>query len=514
VPEDREVELVTAIARIRRLSLLGVLVAATLLVQGRVTAIGGEQARRSGPSVTHGVVVGDVTARSAVLWARADRAAVLHVALSGGGHGPIAPVPVGPADDHTGRVLLRGLRPSTEYRYRVWFTQSRHGGAQGPVVGGSFATAPTDDAPAPIRLAFGGDLSGQNVCRDAVEGFPIMDTVRSWDPDIFVGLGDMIYADDLCLETGRYGNAQVPGDFLQAADLEGFWAHWRYNRADANLQALLASASYVGVWDDHEVVNDFGPLGDTRDVPPYTPGEHLLPMGLDAFVDYTPIAISPETPTRLYRTLRWGKHLEMFVLDTRQYRDANLAEDIPDRPKTMLGPEQLAWLKQELAGSDATWKVIVSSVPMSIPTGFPATNGRDGWANFDQDTGFERELLDILRFLQDEGIDDTVWITTDVHFAEVFRYVPFADDTGFVVHEVVTGPMNAGIFPNRDFDMTLNPERLFFFGPPTPADVASWEAAKEWLNFGTLVVDEDGTLTAQVIDTAGDVAFSLELAPS
>jgi alkaline phosphatase D len=357
-------------------------------------------------------------------------------------------------------------------------------------------------------------LSGQNVSRDAVEGFPIMDTVRSWDPDIFVGLGDMIYADDLCLETGRYGNAQVPGDFLQAADLEGFWAHWRYNRADANLQALLASASYVGVWDDHEVVNDFGPLGDTRDVPPYTPGEHLLPMGLDAFVDYTPIAISPETPTRLYRTLRWGKHLEMFVLDTRQYRDANLAEDIPDRPKTMLGPEQLAWLKQELAGSDATWKVIVSSVPMSIPTGFPATNGRDGWANFDQDTGFERELLDILRFLQDEGIDDTVWITTDVHFAEVFRYVPFADDTGFVVHEVVTGPMNAGIFPNRDFDMTLNPERLFFFGPPTPADVASWEAAKEWLNFGTLVVDEDGTLTAQVIDTAGDVAFSLELAPS
>ena len=88
----------------------------------------------------------------------------------------------------------------------------------------------------------------------------------------------------------------------------------------------------------------------------------------------------------------------------------------------MLGHEQLEWLKDGLARSDATWKVIVSSVPMSIPTGFPATGGRDGWANFDQATGFEDELLDILGFMAENGIDEPVWITTDVHFAEAFRY--------------------------------------------------------------------------------------------
>lgn len=32
-----------------------------------------------------------------------------------------------------------------------------------------------------------------------------------------------------------------------------------------------------------------------------------------------------------------------------------------------------------------------SSVPMSIPTGFPPQNCRDGWADYDQTTGFERE---------------------------------------------------------------------------------------------------------------------------
>jgi alkaline phosphatase D len=502
----------TAIARFGRRSLPAMVVAASLLVPEALTVAANPPASQTGPAVTHGVVVGEVRARSAVLWARANRPATLHVDLSGGGHAPIVPVRVRRADDHTGQVVLRGLRPSTEYRYRVWFTGNSQ--ARGPVVGGSFATAPRRGAPASVRLAFGGDVAGQNVCRDAAEGFPIMDTVRSWRPDVFVGLGDMIYADDLCLETGRYGNAQVPGNFAQAADLEGFWVHWRYNRADAGLRSLLASASYVGVWDDHEVVNDFGPLSDTRDVPPYTPGEHLLPIGLDAFLDYTPIATSPQTPERLYRTLRWGKHLQLFVLDTRQYRDANIADDSPERPKTMLGREQLTWLKETLVRSNATWKVIVSSVPMSIPTGFPPTNGRDGWANFDQETGFEQELLDILRFVRDERIDGTVWLSTDVHFAEVFRYTPFADDPDFVVHEIVTGPMNAGIFPNQDFDTTLNPERLFFFGPSTPADVTSWEVAKEWLNFGTLQVDRDGTLTAQVIDTAGDVEFSLELAPS
>jgi len=47
-----------------------------LVLPGAASAI---SAQPAAPSVTHGVVVGDVTARSAVLWARADRAATLNV---------------------------------------------------------------------------------------------------------------------------------------------------------------------------------------------------------------------------------------------------------------------------------------------------------------------------------------------------------------------------------------------------------------------------------------------------
>ena len=119
--------------------------------------------------------------------------------------------------------------------------------SHGPAVKGSFRTAPSKDAPASLRLAFGGDLAGQNVCRDAPEDFPIMKTVRARRPDVFVGLGDMVYADDACSEVGRYGNAQVPGDFGPAADLPTFWAHWRYTHADARLQRQLQGTDYVGL---------------------------------------------------------------------------------------------------------------------------------------------------------------------------------------------------------------------------------------------------------------------------
>jgi alkaline phosphatase D len=79
-----------------------------------------------------------------------------------------------------------------------------------------------------VRLAFGGDLAGQNVCRDANEGFPILDTIRAWHPDVFVGLGDMIYADNACAHRGLYRNVQRAGGFGPATDLASYLAHWRY----------------------------------------------------------------------------------------------------------------------------------------------------------------------------------------------------------------------------------------------------------------------------------------------
>ena len=458
--------------------------------------------------ITHGVAVGDVTASSAVIWSRADHKGYLHVRLEGAGREQQRLLPVRAEDDFTGKVLFTGLKADQVYRYRIGFSTHKSS-AYEKVAGrsGEFTTAPAAQQRRAVTFAWSGDLSGQNVCRDAKEGFPIFKAINRVEADFFVALGDMIYADGVCSAMGHYGNPQIPGNFTAASDLQNFWAHWKYNREDAAYQKLLASTPYVAIWDDHEVVNDFGPLHDTRSQAPYTQGEHLLPLGLKAFMDYNPVAALNATPKRIYRNIRWGKNLELFVLDNRQYRDANDENDDATLHKTMLGREQLIWLKSKLADSDASWKIIVTSVPLSIPTGYPAKNGRDGWANFDQNTGFEQELFELLGFMRDHNMHNIVFITTDVHFAEVFRYTPFADKPSFQIHEYVTGPLNAGLFPNRNFDASLGTESLFFYGPKSFDSVKNYQQARSWMNFGVAQVDENGVLTMSVRDVDGQVLY-------
>ena len=190
--------------------------------------------RRPGP-VTHGVVVGDVSAGSAVLWARADRQATLQVGLSGGAHRSIEPV----------TVRARRLPAACGSGARAASSTTTASGSgrrpERPGVVGSFWTPPAGDesgaGPARLRRR---DVAGQNVCRDAAEGFPIMDTIRSRKPHVLVGLGDMIYADNGCDPTGRYGTRSSEDSGSRPTSAR-FWSHWRYNRADPASKRLLGA---------------------------------------------------------------------------------------------------------------------------------------------------------------------------------------------------------------------------------------------------------------------------------
>ncbi len=459
------------------------------------------------PRITHGVLAGEVTSTSAVIWSRCDRSGELHATLPATRDSPelSVSVPVAAQSDFTGKLNIERLAPNTTYAYRVWCTAAE---TVGDAVRGTFRTAPRPDSPQAVSFVWGGDVGGQNACRDRTEGYPIFNTIRAQHADFFIGLGDMVYADSPCLEKGRYGNLQIPGPPTVATDVPEFWAYWKYNRADEASQQLLATLPYYAVWDDHEVINDFGPHDDLGPSPPYPPDRHLLPLGRQAFLDYNAF---PETQPRLYRSVRWGKHLELFVLDTRSYRDANSQKDDPQHPKTMLGREQLSWLKDGLLRSDATWKVIVSSVTLAVPTCVPV-HGCDDWASFDHRTGFQYELRDILRFLHEHKIRNHVWISTDIHFVEMFRYAPFRDDPANVFYEFDTGPLNAGVFPKHEFDMTLHPTELFKY-PQSAEPQEGYAAAKSWFNFGVMRVDDRGELHVAVINTDGTTLHELSLKP-
>ncbi len=297
-------------------------------------------------------------------------------------------------------------------------------------------------------------------------------------------LGDMIYADNACASRGPDGASYVPGLFRPVDDpaidwrdpiqtLPTYWGHWRYNRADRALQRLLASSPVYAMWDDHEVINNFGgswenwrPGADDR--PGYP---NLVAAGREAFLAYWPIARRQDDPNRLYRSFRWGRDVDLIMLDVRSYRSRNDESDTPERAKTMLGSEQLAWVKRELAESRATWKLVAAGVPLSAPTGGlgAVLYGRDGWASgtgspaFSR-TGFERELLDLLRYLDEQRIANVVFLNGDLHFALALRYSLDLDGDGrpLTFHEFVVGPFSAtprGGPP--ELDPTLQPTLLY-----------------------------------------------------
>ncbi len=457
----------------------------------------------AGPAQAAGVVntaVGDVESTRAVLWARAPAARELNLWLREGRQLPsLQRIEVEAGSDHAGHFVLEGLRPNTLYDYRVWagdgpLQRGWHLGERG-----RFRTAPRPQDAAPVRLAFGANLGGDNVCRERGAGFPTLRAVRDYDPELFLALGDMIYADSACQPTGRFGASQLAAP-APARTLADYQARWRYTLADGDLSALRSTRPYIAIWDDHEIASAAGPAEPASAA--------LLAPARQAFLDYNPVP--PSTPAgTIYRQLRWGQHLELFVLDTRQYRDAASWPDDPARPKSLLGRAQRQWLESALAGSDATWKLIVSSVPLSIPTGAPGR--RDGWADGGDGTGYELELLALLRHLATEGVHNVIFLAGDAHLPALLAHRPLPETPAFEVLEAIVGPLAASFGEVATPDPTLNPQLVFERAPAAPP--ASRQAAEDWLNFGTVEIGAEGALTLGFRNARNEPLFERRLSP-
>lgn len=467
-------------------------------VARQATPVATPMAAASRVDTTHGVATGDVTATSVVVWARASAGpAQMHVEVDADPSFAAPrvvrsePAAATRAADYTAQVVLDGLTPDTRYAYRVWFTDET--GASAPPTNGattgSFRTAPSPGATRPISFTVAGDIAGQQYCRRPDDGYKLFKEMEVLGPNFLIANGDMIYADTACPVDGPAEGftdwTNIPSDFPSIADPAVDWTdpervreiydeHWRYNRADPHFQRFLRSTPLYAQWDDHEVINDFGASWETwnlanQDRPGYP---NLVAAGRDAFFDWNPIARHAEEPNRIYRGVEWGAAMDLFLLDGRSYRTRNDRQGVAPGEETLLGQDQIDWLKQSLLDSDSTWKVISSDVPLSIPTGSNAAEfGRDAFANgvdpeVPSDTGFEAELNDLLTFLDDNNIDNVVFVVMDVHFAMTLRYETDANGDGdpLIFHELVSGPNNAIAVPPPDPDPTFNPTVLYSEG--------------------------------------------------
>jgi alkaline phosphatase D len=252
-------------------------------------------------------------------------------------------VAVDPDADYTHQLRRTGLKSATRYYLAV---EGRKGDGK-PVTrsaSGSFVTAPAPDQWQDVRFTV---ITGQMYYhRDDERGFriyPAMSRINAVDPlppDFIVPTGDTVYYDR---DNPRPTNVALAR------------LHWQ---RIYSLPWLVEFHRWVpGYWekDDHDTFfDDCYPTLKAPWIEPFT-----YEQGVRVFREQAPVG------EKLFRTVRWGKALQVWLPEVRDFRSPNDAPDGPD--KTIWGKEQKEWLKRSIRASDAHFRVLVSPTAIVGP---------------------------------------------------------------------------------------------------------------------------------------------------
>lgn len=148
-----------------------------------------------------------------------------------------------------------------------------------------------------------------------------------------------------------------------------------------------------------------------------------------------------------------------------------------------------------MPASGATWKLIVSSVPLGYFTG----GGADAWSSANvlgfprPGAGYRRERHLILETFRVRRVRNVVFLGGDVHHAEFIRHAPYPDRT---FHELLAGPLAARQGYPHPLDRSLHSRSLGSLG---------WS-----YNFGEPAAD-GARLQARIVDASGAVRVAADV---
>jgi alkaline phosphatase D len=411
---------------------------------------------------------------------------------------------------------VKGLKPDTPYTYvfRIKNVKSDTG---------RFRTAPKATTAKTIKFAFSGDADAQPLNpggKPFWNNFEVYGRMAAEKNAFNINLGDTIYSDTEVGATNANG-VFVPGT-PAATTVKTKGQKYRMNLDLKNLQKVRAQASMYNQWDDHEFINDFAKADR---------GDAIYRAGAKAFTNYMPVTRNKDGG--IYRTMRWGKNLELFFLDERSFRSGladakeagggpcenpqtgkrdpapTLPKDrrdffailvkpleapvapaclaaIADPKRTFLGAKQHAQFLKDVKASDARFKVIVNETPIQLDYTLPY----DFWEAY---TAERTQLLNELR-----TVKNVVWIATDHHGALVspVRYSTFPEeggtkDTGMM--EFAAGPVATRNYA-QEFDEATGGNgfgllaRDAFFKPAPPNGLGLPCAVVDKFNYGQITV--------------------------
>ena len=474
-----------------------------------------------------GVASGDPDPHSVILWTRHPFAQgtrqflTVEVAEDEAFRRVIAhaQAPVSSAADWTARVLIGGLEPARTYWYR--FSDSDGNGSRV----GRTITAPLPNDPRTVNFAF---VSCQDVNEGKLNAYRRMIYEDERAPaaeqlDFVLHLGDFIYEvveypdevktryDRTIYEVARIPDGHKVGNFHIPLTVDGYRAIYKGYLVDPDLQDARARWPFVCIWDNHEFSwqgwQSTVKAGKFEQPAPsikiaanqawfeYLPARVAPPSGsLDQFgppavkdgvpikeFDGNGLGMEPNNLTAInslkaYRTLRYGRNLDVIITDQHSYRSADCFSDPslgklggeefiamfpealmrvldggrafnggnppaeirfndahvpnPQRnapPQTILGAEQKAWFKEKLRSSTAAWKIWANSQgtldhradPQNLPPGltrepWPADGGYAAMSGGDYGTAF-MERTEIYQLVRDSKVSGFAIVSGDLH---------------------------------------------------------------------------------------------------
>jgi alkaline phosphatase D len=202
--------------------------------------------------------------------------------------------------------------------------------------------------------------------------------------------------------------------------LEGYRNRHAQYKSDPDLQACHAAFPWLVTLDDHEIDNNWA--DEVPQDPAVQPHEAFLARraaAFQAYYEHMPLrrsSVPRGIDVQLYRRLSFGDLVDVYMLDTRQYRSDQNQTLRLDPARTILGDAQERWLLDGLAGRTARWNVLAQQVFFSqrdFTSGPNDSFSDDAWDNYVPERNALRDHIAAV------GASNPVVLTGDVHASYV-----------------------------------------------------------------------------------------------
>lgn len=404
--------------------------------------------------------------------------------------------------DFTVKIDVTGLNPNTFYYYEF-----EHNGAHSLV--GRTKTLPLG-AVNNMRLAVVSCANLEDGYFNAYESIADRN-----DVDAVLMLGDYIYE----YESQGFGpNASIDRTCDPSTEIIALNDYrLRYNsyRMDYALRKLHQNFPWICIWDDHETANNSYTNGAENHQANEGPWAQRMSAGKRAYFEWIPIRPKAPGNQEIFRTFELGDLAKIIMLDTRlEGRELQIGTNDPgfnDTTRTLLGPAQFNWFKNELASATETWKIIGNQVMIGAVEIFGNPINTDAW------DGYPAERQKLYDHLTGNNIDNMVVLTGDIHTSWA---VDLKNGNAPVGVEMVTPSVTSSGAPiNLSALITLQNPHIKYVELTKRGylliDITPQQVQGDWYNVNTITqIDPSAACVKSYLNTNGSNALTLANSPA